>query len=315
MVTRFENVLIIADIEGSSGCWDYRASKFMTDEWTRACVEMSLDVNAVVRGLFDAGVKQVTVKDFHRTGYNLLPEMIDSRAQVVPGYQQGPVPGLGNPGEAEAVMFLGMHAASGTEGFMAHTLTSRIIWLEVNRKPLAEVELFSASLAPYGIRPIFFSGCPTACAQARATITRIKSYPIDKSDGPALFDTHVWRSGLVNGALESLNNLDTKPYAVSGPLSAEVTMWDGERSARKLAQRWGFAQEGGRIFIEAADIHELYRDLIRLCYLTPFTEKTLPWGLFLYNLTGRLGLEWVRRRQRPVVKRYRKERQHNDNRS
>ena len=298
MATRFDHILIIADIEGSSGCWDYRASKFMTDEWSRACVEMTLDVNAVVRGLFDAGVKQVTVKDFHRTGYNLLPEMIDPMARVVLGYQQGPVPGLGNPGKAEAVMFLGMHAASGTEGFMAHTLTSRIIWLEVNRKPLAEVELFSASLAPYGIRPIFFSGCPTACAQAQAAITRINSYPIDKSDGPALFDVHLWRSGLVNAALESLNNLDTDPYAVSGPFRAEVTMWDGESSARKLAQRWGFAQEGGRIFIEAADIHELYRDLIRLCYLTPLTEKTLPWGLFLYNLTGRLGLEWVRWRRR-----------------
>jgi len=85
MATRFDHILIIADIEGSSGCWDYRASKFMTDEWSRACVEMTLDVNAVVRGLFDAGVKQVTVKDFHRTGYNLLPEMIDPMARVVLG--------------------------------------------------------------------------------------------------------------------------------------------------------------------------------------------------------------------------------------
>ena len=305
MATLFDHILIIADIEGSSGCWDYRASKFMTDEWSRACVEMTLDVNAVVRGLFDAGVKKVTVKDFHRTGYNILPEMVDPMAQVVLGYRQGPVIGLGNPGDAEAVMFLGMHAASGTEGFMAHTLTSRVIWLEVNRKPLAEVELFSASLAPYGIKPIFFSGCPTACAQAQAAITRINTYPIDKSDGPAVFDAPLWRSGLVDGALESLNNLDTEPYVVSGPFRAEVTMWDGERSSRKLAQRWGFTQEGGRIFIEAADIHELYRYLIRLCYLTPLTEKTLPWGLFLYNLTGRLGLEWVRRRQRPALRRLR----------
>jgi D-amino peptidase len=303
MARPFDHILIIADIEGSSGCWDYRASRFMTDEWSRACVGMTLDVNAVVRGLFDAGVKQVTVKDFHRTGYNLLPEMIEPMAQVVLGYRQGPVPGLGNPGEAGAVMFLGMHAASGTEGFMAHTLTSRIIWLEVNRRPLAEVELFSASLAPYGIRPIFFSGCPTACAQAEAAIAGIDSYPIDKSDGPALFNAQLWRSGLVHGAVESLNNLDTEPYARSGPFRAEVTMWDGERSARKLAQRWGFDHEGGRIFIQAADIHELYRELIRLSYLTPLTEKTLPCGLFVYKLTGRLGLEWVRWRQRSVLKR------------
>jgi D-aminopeptidase len=296
MSTDFDNILIIADIEGSSGCWDYRASSFMTDEWSQACVEMSLDVNAVVRALLDAGVKHVTVKDFHRTGYNLLSELIDPRAQVVLGYKRGPAPGIGDPGNAQAVMFLGLHAASGTEGFMAHTLTSRISWLEVNRKPLAEVELFSASLAPYGLRPIFFSGCPTACAQARAAIRKIDSYPIDKSAGPELFDVESWRSGLVSAALHSLNNGATEPYTPHGPFQAEVTWRGGEITAQNLARRWGFDHEGARIFIESDGIHELYRDLIRLCYLTPLTVRILPFGLFLYNLTGRLGLAWARRR-------------------
>ena len=36
---------------------------------------MSRDVDAVVGGLLDAGIERVTVKDFHRSGYNLLPEM------------------------------------------------------------------------------------------------------------------------------------------------------------------------------------------------------------------------------------------------
>ena len=296
MTTKFDHILIIADIEGSSGCWNYRASSFLTREWGLACLEMTLDVNAVVTALFDAGVRQVTVKDFHRTGYNLLPELIDSRAQIVPGYRSGPVPGLGDPGDAEAVMFLGMHAAAGTEGFMAHTLTSRIMWLEVNKKPLAEVELFSASLAPHGVKPIFFSGCPTACAQAKAAIKKIDTYPIDKSAGPERFDADSWRSGLVSAALNSLNNLATEPYTPAGPFAAEVTWRGGESVAQNLARRWGFDHEGARIFIEATDIHSLYLDLIRLCYLTPLAEKILPFGLLLYNLTGRLGLTWTRRR-------------------
>jgi D-aminopeptidase len=257
---------------------------------------MTLDVNAVVRGLFASGVRQITVKDFHRTGYNLLPELIDSRAQVLSGYKRRPVPGLGDPDDAQAVMFLGMHAASGTEGFLAHTLTSRIRRLDVNGKPLAEVELFSASLAPHGVRPIFFSGCPVACAQARDAVSAIYTYSIDKSLSLAQIDADSWRSGLVSSAVDSLNNEATEPYTPPGPFKAEVTMRSGESTAQKLARRWGFDQVDGRIFIEAADIHELYMDLIRLCYLTPLTEKLLPFGLFLYNLTGRLGLSWVRQR-------------------
>jgi D-aminopeptidase len=105
MQNPFSHVLIIADLEGSSGCWSYKASSFLTDEWCRACLEMSRDVSAVVSALFEAGVKTITIKDFHRTGYNLFPELIDSRATLVSGYRHGPVPGIGNPHNAQAVMF------------------------------------------------------------------------------------------------------------------------------------------------------------------------------------------------------------------
>ena len=270
----------------------------MTDDWSRACVEMTRDVNTVVEGLFDAGVKQVTVKDFHRTAYNLLPELIDYRTQVVSGYKRGPVPGIGHPGDATTAMFLGMHAASGTEGFLAHTLTSRIVWLEVNGRPLAEVELFAASLAPYGVRPIFFSGCPVACAQAKAAISMIDSYPIDKSHGVEAFDAVSWRSALASSAVKALNNLATEPYAPAGPFNAEVTMEVRDKTCRKLARRWGLSCDDSRIFLDTADMVQLYGDLIKLCYLTPLTEKILPVALFLNNLKGRIGLSWVRRRQR-----------------
>ena len=66
--SRFERVLIIADIEGSSGCWNHRTSSFMSREWSRACVEMTRDVDAVVRALFSSGVEHILINDFHRTG-------------------------------------------------------------------------------------------------------------------------------------------------------------------------------------------------------------------------------------------------------
>ena len=115
MSTRLKSILIISDIEGSSCCWSYRASSFMTKDWRRACVGMTQDVNKVVKGLFDAGVDHIIVKDFHRTGYNIISERIDPRAQVISGYRLRSVPGMGDLKNAEAIMFLGMHAASCTE--------------------------------------------------------------------------------------------------------------------------------------------------------------------------------------------------------
>ncbi|MFC1811877.1 M55 family metallopeptidase [Thermodesulfobacteriota bacterium] len=290
----YKSILIISDIEGSSCCWSYRSSSFMTKEWRQACIGMTQDVNEVVKGLFDAGVERIIIKDFHRTGYNILPERIDPRAKVISGYRRGPVPGIGDPEDTEAILFLGMHAASGTEGFLAHTLTSRLRRLEVNGKPMSEVALFSASLSPYRLKPIFFSGCPVACEQARAAIRMIHVYPIDKSPGPENFDADSWRSGLVNAAVNALSNFTTEPFKPVGPFNAVITMREGERAARKIARRWGFGYKDDQIFVDADDIHELYSKLIKLCYLTPLIEETVSLALFLYHLWGRIGLGWVR---------------------
>ncbi len=288
-------ILIIADIEGSSGCWSYRASAFMTRDWAGACVEMSRDVNAVVKALFESGVESIRIKDFHRTGYNLLPELIDARALIIHGYRSGPVPGIGDPGDAEAVMFLGMHAASGTDGFLAHTLTSRIARLELNGHPLPEIQLFASSLAPGGIKPIFFSGCPVACRQAAASINNLPVHPIDKSVGQQQFDAAAWRSGLQQAAVKALGNSQTAPYLPRGPMRVLMKVRAGEQAAGKIARRWGLLCQKDQIVIDAADIHEVYMHLIRICYLTPIIEKTMPFGLWIYNFWGRLGLAWVRR--------------------
>jgi D-amino peptidase len=295
---RFKRILIIADIEGSSGCWNHRASSFMTREWSRACVEMTRDLNAVVQALFHRGVEHIQIKDFHRTGYNLLPEKIDGRADVNQGYRNGPVPGIGDPGGAEGIFFMGMHAASGTDGFLAHTLTSRIERLEVNGKPLAEIELFSSSLAPFGLKPLFFTGCPVACEQAAAAIEKIAVYPIDKAVGRQRFDVVSWRSGLAKAAVAALENDFAVPYRPEGPFQALVKMRDGEMFARKIARRWKLDCRQDEILINTGDMQELFMQLIRICYLTPLVGKMLPLSLAAYNLWGRFGLAWIRRQIR-----------------
>lgn len=296
MGKRLTRILIVADLEGSSACWSYAASSFLTDEWARACLGMSKDVSSVVGALFDAGVESVIVKDFHRSGYNLFAELIDARARIVCGYRQGPVPGIGDPAGAQAVMFLGMHAASGSDGFLAHTLTSRIACLRLNERYLAEVELFAASLAPWGIRPVFFSGCPVACEQATAVIENMDCFPIEKSGGPQGFDASAWRTALSQAAVKALSNQKSRPYQPAGPFDARATLRPGKAAAAKLARRWNYEHSGEQIRLKADDMDQLYLALIKLCYLTPLTVRIMPLALMASNLRGRIGIMWARRR-------------------
>jgi D-amino peptidase len=291
-----KRVLLLADIEGSSHCWSRDGARFMTEEWIDACIGMSRDADAVCRALFDAGVEKILLKDFHRTGYNLLAERIDARAKLVPGFRSKPVPGIGDPEDTQVLIMIGMHAASGTPGFLAHTFTSRIRRLSVNGADLPEAAFFAGAVARYGIRPVFFSGCPVACRQAEAVIGGIRTHSIDKSVPRRRFDASAWRRRLAAAAASSLAGATALPYAPRGPFHTQVTMRGG--SARTLAGRWGLGHASGRIVFEAPDLDALYMTLIRLCYLHPLAERVLPAALFGFHLKGRLGMRWLRHRMR-----------------
>lgn len=293
----FKHLLIIADIEGSTGCPDYAASAFLTPGWPAACLAMTQDVQAVTTALFKAGVPRITIHDFHRTGYNLIPELIDSRAKLIQGYRRGTVPGIGCPDGAAAVLFVGLHAASGTNGFLAHTLTSRITRLTVNGQSLSEMELFSAVLAPYGIRPLFFSGCSVACDQAREAVPGISTFAIPKPTPQAPPKVQALRRSLARTAVDALENpVPPQPFCPRGPFYAEIRLRDGAAAARRVAVRWRLKRAGNTILLEAPTIQQLYADLIRICYLTPLVQAFLPLGLALHRALGIAGLAWVRQR-------------------
>lgn len=132
-----KRIFVIADIEGSSGCLTRESAKFLGRGWPGACLDMSLDVSTLAHALLDAGVDQVHIQDFHRTAYNIFPSLVPPGAGLSQGYRPGPVPGMGNPGQFDALMMLGMHAPSGTRGFLAHTLTSRIKAVLINKAPIS----------------------------------------------------------------------------------------------------------------------------------------------------------------------------------
>jgi D-amino peptidase len=291
----YTSLLIVSDIEGSSGCWNRKAAMFKTREWAHACVDMSFDVHAVVTALFNAGVQYIRVQDFHRTGYNLFPELIDNRVILVPGYRIRPIPAIGDPGPVQGLIMLGMHASSGSKGFISHTLTSRFSKLECNGRLLSEAELLSMVLAPYTIVPLFFSGCPAACREVEDVIPHIKTFPIDKNIKPAYFNRKTWRKELQKASAASLANNKTVPFMRKGPFNVVITMREGVSAARNTAKKWRLSARENQVLFETGTALSLFQTLIKIAYLHPLMEKILPLGMSLFHLYGRLGQNWARR--------------------
>lgn len=291
------SVLIIADIEGSTGCHNRQDSQLFNDGWVRACVELSRDIDQIGRQLLNSGIGRVRVKDFHRTGYNLFRELIDEGIEVDQGYQIGPIIGVGEARGFNYLMMTGMHAASGTDGFLPHTLTSKFSGILVNDEPLTEAELFAASVAPAGLVPTFFSGCETACRQAARVIKNIKTFTVNK---PLAETPQQIRENLAHAAVSSLSGASERLFIPDGPFNVAVKMRDGEKAAAGLRKAWKFPGEGDELHFLCDNIHTLYWQLVRLAYLTPFYEKHLTTAINIANMGGRLVQIWARRRAKKL---------------
>ncbi len=292
---RHTRLLILADIEGSTGCMAYENGKVFGKGWARVCREMTRDINTLSQSLFAAGATQIRVKDFHRSGHNLVPQLLDPRIHLDQGYATGPVPGMGDPGKTTALLLIGHHAPSGAPGFLPHTMTSRLGRVEI-RSPghrpslLTEAQLFSHSLAPRGLVPVFFTGCPYACSHAGRTIPGLQTFELDKFAPD--FHAPTWRDQMSRAAVQALTAPTRHtPYHPQGPFQVRITLRDGAKAAQKIAQRWNIPCKRDDLFIRSNTLSGIYDQLVPLAYLTPLTARFLSRGLPLFNLAAKTALK------------------------
>lgn len=264
---------IVADLEGSTGAWTKAHTLLATPEWQEARVELTRDLNAVAGALFERGVKGVVVKDFHRTGYNLIPARLDRRVKLVSGYYTGPAVGYGKLHGADFALFVGLHAAGGNgKGFLAHTLTSRIAEILVNGKRICESELFATVLSAFRVPLAFFSGCPAACQEVKERMNWVVTCAILKD--PLVYQDRNKREEFIHQAREGLRKsilaiptVEGLPlFAMKPPFDCQV-IFQEEAEARKM-NAWGFPQEGRIIRFHSEEFLEMYENLLKVAYFS-----------------------------------------------
>ena len=262
---------IVADLEGSTGAWTKAHTLLGTPEWQEARVELTGDINAVVDSLFEMGVKGVVVKDFHRTGYNLIPRYLDKRAKLVSGYYTGPAVGYGKLYGADFALFVGLHASGGNEsGFLPHTLTSRIAEIRVNGKRICEAELFASALSSFQVPVCFFSGCPAACQEVAQKMEWVITYAIAKKT--EIYNDEKRRRDYISQKREGLrkkireiSNPKAMPLFVMKPPFDCQVIFHEEAEVRRLTP-WGFSQDGKIIRFRTDIFLELYQNLLKIAY-------------------------------------------------
>lgn len=284
---------VVADLEGSTGAWTKAHTLLGTPEWQEARVELTKDINRVAQSLFEEGVKEVIVKDFHRTGFNLIPKYLDKRIKLVRGYYLGPAIGFGNLREGNFALFVGLHASGGNErGFLAHTLTSRIAQILINGQRVCEAELFATVLSIFKIPLAFFSGCPAACQEVTEKMPWVVTYPVPKD--PLVYqdqkkkEEHITklRAGLFQN-VKKITNPDKLPlFALRPPFECQVIFQEEEEAQRR--NPWGFMREGKIIKFQADQFLEMYQNLLKIAYFPKLAYQMRFLVLPLTRLIWRL---------------------------
>src|SRR5207245_7232451 len=79
------NVFVSIDMEGIAGIAHLQQVWRGTDDFPASRELMTAEANAAVAGAFDGGATNVVVNDSHGDMYNLLPEGLDPRAELIIG--------------------------------------------------------------------------------------------------------------------------------------------------------------------------------------------------------------------------------------
>src|SRR6266511_4811497 len=170
-------ILIAVDMEGITGVttWDQVTPGHA--EYARFRKQMTEDVNAAIRGAYQASADEVIVADGHWNGSNILIEQLDARGRLNTGSPSPFSMMQGIDLSVDAVMFIGYHARNGSpNAILDHTWSSKTvanIWL--NDILTGEYGLNASLAGHFGVPVIMVSGDQTACAQVSELLGEIET--------------------------------------------------------------------------------------------------------------------------------------------
>jgi D-amino peptidase len=192
-------ILLLYDMEGVSTV-DRNSMTLCRnkDDYVRAQAGLEADVNAVIEGLVRGGAKSIEVVDGHGSGCeeDLPCSRLDRRAQYL-DTKNDTTPFWQRPWDA--AVFVGMHAGSGSGGFLPHTTVYGFTRL-VNGRPISESEQIAYQLGEYGIPVIFDSGDDVLAASIRQSLPWVEYVQVKRTLSVGFSATRRASRGCPNSA-------------------------------------------------------------------------------------------------------------------
>ena len=186
-------LLISSDIESTAGIANREEVLADRDaSWYRYFQElMTAEVNAACMGALQAGATQITVKDAHGTGRNILPLGLPPQVLLNRGWSGSPYGMVDGVQNANALALTGYHSAAGTAGNpMSHTHNGTISHLTINGQTASEFMVYGYAAGMLGVPIVFLSGDEAQCREAEALVPGIVTVATTSGQGGSATGIH-----------------------------------------------------------------------------------------------------------------------------
>ncbi len=221
-------ILISVDMEGIAGVAVPQDVSPGSPAYPQSQRLMTEEANAAIRGVFDFDeAAEVLVADAHGPFTNLLPDLLDPRAQLIRGRPRplGMVTGIEG---AAAAIFIGYHGRVGTEtSVLSHTISgAHIAGVRCQGRPLGEIGLNSALASELGVPVVLVSGDDTVAREAQEINPGVATVAVKQAIGAnAAVSLHPQEVALRlrTAVPEALRHrAEVRTLSLAGPVGLEV---------------------------------------------------------------------------------------------
>ncbi|HET9913423.1 MAG TPA: M55 family metallopeptidase [Anaerolineales bacterium] len=268
-------ILIAVDMEGITGVTTWEQVTPGQAEYARFRRLMTQDVNAAIRGAYEAGADEVIVVDGHWNGTNILIEELDPRARLNSGAPSPFSMMQGIDKSVDGVLFVGYHARNGSSNaVLDHTWSMKSVanvWL--NDILTGEYGLNAAVAGHFGVPVLMVSGDQTACAQVTELLGDVETAVVKQASGrfaaeclaPEVTQEIICLTA--QRAVERLSEGDVPdPFVLDTPITVTVEFFSSDMADR--ATRMPFTKRAGtRVSLtvkEMAAAYNGFRSLVML---------------------------------------------------
>jgi D-amino peptidase len=225
-------VYISVDMEGISGVVSVEQTTPGTPEYAAAKKWMADDANAAIEGALRAGATDVVVNDSHGSMRNIDPGDLNPKAVLISGSPKPQAMMQGIDETYNAVLFVGYHAAAGTQdAVLDHTISGSVVQsVKVNGVELPELGLNAALAGVYNVPVVFVSGDVAVCRQAKVILgNEVVTAPVKDGIGRTaarLVPFAEARRGIRDRVADALHKLGrVKPFKVAAPCQFELQFY------------------------------------------------------------------------------------------